>query len=125
MPINVSYPAIVDLIGGQGMTVKQQSRQLLVWFLLNHYRLGDVEAEDSVCDEHDDKGVDGVYVNDNSNEIIVLSSKLKTGNPLGQLGHGDLKELAGTITQFRTPGGVQQLIDTTRNDELKELLADR
>ena len=107
------------------MTVKQQSRQLLVWFLLNHYRLGDTEAEDSVCDEVDDKGLDGVYVNDNSNEIVVLSSKLKTGNPLAQLGHGELKELAGTILQMRTPEGVQQLIDTTTNDELKALLRDR
>ena len=125
MPIDVTYPAIVDLIHGHGMTVKQQSRQLLVWFLLNHYRLGDTEADDSVCDETDDKGVDGVYVNDNSNEIVVLSSKLRTGSPLAQLGHGELKELAGTIAQFRTPEGVQQLIDTTKNDELKALLRDR
>ncbi len=107
------------------MTVKQQSRQLLVWFLLNHYRLGDTEADDSVCDEFDDKGVDGVHVNDNSNEIVVLSSKLRIGNPLAQIGHAELKELAGTIMQMRTPEGVQQLIDTTKNDELKALLIDR
>jgi hypothetical protein len=49
MPINVTYsPAFVDLIGGQGMTEQEQSRQLLVWFLENYYRLDDSDAADCV-----------------------------------------------------------------------------
>jgi hypothetical protein len=125
MSIDLTYPAIVDLIGGQGMTVQEQSRQLLVWFLLNCYRLDDTEAIDSVCDKPDDKGIDGIYVNDDLGEIHVLSSVLRVKAPARTLGDGDLKDLQGTLAQLQTGDGVRQLIDTTQNQELKALLINK
>ena len=124
MSINLQYPDIVNLIGGDGMTVKQQSRQLLVWFLLNYYRLEEIDAFDSVCDESDDKGIDGIYVNDNIGEIHVLSSKLRTTSN-STLGDKDLKNLKGSMDKLRTGDGVRQLINTTSNNELKAILIDK
>lgn len=120
MAINVTYPTIVPLIGGDDMTVQQQSRQLLVWYLLNYERLDETEALDSVCDKPGDQGIDGLLVNDNVGEINVLSSVLKTQG--GGLGDKDLKNLYASMVQLRTGDGVRQIIANTPNAELRTLL---
>jgi hypothetical protein len=45
------------------------SRALLYWFLFNVYRLDEIESRDSVCDQRNDKGIDGVWVDEDSQPI--------------------------------------------------------
>lgn len=35
-----------------------------------------MDAQDAICDKANDKGVDGIYVDNNTEEIIVFQSKL-------------------------------------------------
>jgi hypothetical protein len=60
--INLDYSNLPKVIDGEGMDVKEQSRQFLVWFLQNYYHLEETEASDCVCDDRYDKGIDGIYV---------------------------------------------------------------
>jgi len=49
----------------------------LNWFLEHIYRLDQVAAEDTICDKSNDRGIDGIYVDENQLEIHVLQSKTK------------------------------------------------
>ncbi len=120
MSINLGYETLVELIGDQNMTVQEQSRRLLVWFLENYYRLDEIEAADSVCDKPYDKGIDGIYVNEELNQIDVFQSTIvKTEKTLGDKA---LKEFVGALSHLTTAENVQHLIATTQNVELKALL---
>jgi hypothetical protein len=123
MAITLTYETLVDLIGGREMNEQRQSRQLLVWFLENYYRLDPIDAADSVCDKPYDKGIDGIYVNEEFNQIDVFQSTLKT--TAKTLGDKALKEFVGSLSQLTTPEGVEHLIATTQNPELKALLTTR
>jgi len=62
--LRLDYPAIKQLYAGHAMTQRTESRQFLAWFLENYYRLDETELEDCICDGTDDKGIDGIYVNE-------------------------------------------------------------
>ncbi|MCJ7817553.1 MAG: AIPR family protein [Candidatus Thorarchaeota archaeon] len=86
------------------------------------YRLDDTDAYDAVCDGPDDKGVDGVYIDDNLERIDVLQSRLVKSSKGRTLGDTLLKEFVGTLAQFHNPDIVQEIAETTSNTELKKLL---
>ena len=63
MPIelDLTYPAILNAIKTEVATGRTESHALLVWFLQHFFRLEELEAQETVCDGPDDKGVDGIY----------------------------------------------------------------
>jgi alpha-glucuronidase len=87
------------------------------------YRLDETEAQDAVCDQRDDMGVDAVRVNDDSEEVVLFQAKRKEKIP-STLGDSDLKSFVGALTQFRTRESIEKLIAATENAELKKLLID-
>ena len=89
----------------------------LNWFLENIFRLDEVEADDAVCDKPNDRGIDGIYVDDTQEEIIVLQGKIKQKE--SSIGDQSLRDLAGALTQVESEEGVQGLIDGGGNTELK------
>ncbi len=123
-PLNLKYPDLLTLIGREVREGHSESRAFLVWVLRNLYRLDDIDAEDAICDGPDDKGVDGIYVDDNENRIDVFQSRI-VQNPDRTLGDVQLKEFVGSLTQFATPELIQQMADTTDNPELRGLLIDQ
>ena len=48
-----------------------ESASFLVWFLENVYRLEETDARDAVCDHSNDKGIDGIYVDHNNEEVRI------------------------------------------------------
>lgn len=52
-----------------------ESASFLVWFLENVYRLEETDARDAVCDHSNDKGIDGIYVDHNNEEIHFLQAR--------------------------------------------------
>lgn len=99
-----------------------ESNAFLAWFLENVYRLDEVAARDSICDSPNDKGVDGIYVDDASEEIHIIQTKLRQNDKPG--GENDLKNLAGTLNQFDTADSVDALLEGGANPELKSRLLD-
>jgi hypothetical protein len=69
----------VNLYSTEGM---RPSAAFLRWFLVNYIRVEDDEATDFICDNPNDKGIDGVYVDDLSQEILVLQTKYSTTGAL-------------------------------------------
>lgn len=75
-----------------------ESASFLVWFLENVYRLDEVEARDAVCDNTLDKGVDGIYVDHNDQEVHFLQAKIRqaTNGTIGDVGP---KNLVASVQQ--------------------------
>jgi hypothetical protein len=78
------------------MKSRTETRALLAWFLENYYRLEDLEVFDSVCDGSGDKGIDGIYVNNQLRQIDFFQVTLfKSGKKT--LGDAKLKQFCGAI----------------------------
>jgi len=108
---------IAPYLGGS----RTESRAFLAWFLENFYRLDPDASQDAVCDGTDDKGIDGIYVDDNLETIDVFQSKI-VENPSKSIGDTEIRRLAGTLTLFSSPTNVDALANDTRNLELQSLL---
>lgn len=100
-----------------------ESAAFMAWFFENYYRMEDVAARDSICDKPNDKGVDGIYVDDNLGEIHVVQAKLRQRDRAR--GEADLKDLVATLTQFQSAEAVEELQKGTASPELKRLLRDQ
>ncbi|WP_237214040.1 AIPR family protein [Falsiroseomonas oryziterrae] len=98
-----------------------ESAAFLNWFLEHIYRLDDVDARDAICDSSNDKGIDGVYVDEYAEEIILFQTKIRQ-NSAATLGDTALKEFLGSITQFETAEKVDAILQSAANAELKKII---
>jgi hypothetical protein len=121
--IDLSYPKILDLFAVHAVTQRTESRQFLAWFLENYYRLELSEIDDCICDGNYDKGIDGIYVNDQLTQIDVFQSRIvKSNKTLGDVG---LKEFKGSLDQFSDIKAIKNMQETTKNAELVGLLEEQ
>ena len=118
---DVNYPQILDTIKPCMVKGRTESHSFLVWFLRNYYRLDETQAIDTVCDGPDDKGIDGIYVDENLESVVVFQCKL-VQNRNRTLGDTVLKEFVGTLAQLREATGIDEIARTTANNELSRLL---
>ena len=97
------------------------STALLAWFLEAVWRLDPNVASDSICDGGGDKGIDAIYVDDDAREIIVFQSKHRNSEASTQ-GDNDLKSFVGVGHYFIDKSGVESLIASKPNVELRKLI---
>ena len=114
---NFTYPAVLEVIKPCLINGRTESHSFLVWYLQHYYRLDDTESHDTVCDGPDDKGIDGIYVDENFETVVVFQAKL-VQNSDRTLGDTQLKEFVGTLAQFNTPSEIERISSTTSNAEL-------
>jgi len=119
--VNLDYPKILDLCREHLDPKRTESASFLIWYLENYYRLDSLEAVDSVCDQRGDKGVDGIYVNDNDNTIDIFQCKLSQSKD-STIGDTALKEFYGTLSQFKSQASVQNLIDSGGDADVVRLV---
>lgn len=101
---------------------RTESAAFLLWFLQIIYRLDEVEAQDAVCDQSYDMGVDAVIVEDDQQEIVLLQGKCKEKFP-STIGDTDLREFMGTLARFATEETINQMVNSLMiGSELKRLL---
>lgn len=119
---DLNYANLKKLIARYESKGRAESASFLNWFLENIYRLNDVEADDAICDTHNDKGIDGIYVDNPSQEIHLIQAKVtqKDGRTIGD---NDLKTLVGSVEQFRTPESIDHILSGNANADLKRILA--
>ena len=106
--IDLTYPNILDLFPQHLDPKRTESASFLIWYFENYLRLDAVEAVDSVCDQSGDKGVDGIYVNEDANTIEVYQSRISQ-KKVSATGDKPLREFAGTLKQFDTSKTVADL----------------
>jgi len=52
--IDIDYPALLKLFPEHLDPKRSESAAFLIWYLENYYRLDEIEAVDSVCDQKGD-----------------------------------------------------------------------
>lgn len=91
----------------------------LNWFLEHIYRLDQVTAEDVICDKNNDRGIDGIYVDNDQLEVHIFQSKTKQK---GTMGDKDVREFSGTLNQLRDLAAYEQFIAGKVDQEIKDKL---
>jgi len=109
--INVDHPEVLDLVADYRASGRWDSAAFLIWYLENYYRLDPQEAIDSVCDKENDKGVDGIWVNEDEEAIVVFQSRLKE-DPSKKIGDSPLRTFGGTLLQFKTKAALKAMIES-------------
>lgn len=122
--LNLDYTSLVQIIQNYRVPGREEPSAFLSWFLVNIYRLDIIEVQDIVCDGRGDKGIDGIYVNENEECIDIFQSKTVQNNNK-TLGDTQLKEFVGSLQQLETAEGVDSMIATTGNEQLKNLLTEK
>ncbi|MCB9063487.1 MAG: AIPR family protein [Halobacteriovoraceae bacterium] len=100
---------------------RSRSASFLMWFLENFFELDTDNAISAVCDNTNDKGIDGLWVNDDSGEIYIFQSFLPKSAGKGT-GDSKLKEFMGVKEWFKNEETVQKLINSSANSDLKNIL---
>lgn len=105
--------------------LKQQYRNdnsaFLIWFLKNIFCLSEQESVDSVCDGSRDKGIDGIWVDENEEEIYIFQSEFSP-NDDRDAGDTKIREFVGVSNWFANENQVSNLLAALINLELKERL---
>lgn len=118
--MDLTYPTILNEISPFLAAGRSESASFLAWYFFNYLRLDEIESVDCVCDQRGDKGVDGIYLNRDAEQIEVYQSKIfqRPGSTIGDSG---LREFQGTLSQFATAESLQNLIDTASNSAVAQL----
>jgi len=98
-----------------------ESASFLIWFLENFFRLETQEAIDSICDQQNDKGIDGIYIDEEEEAIYLFQSKFSPNNNQSQ-GDNDLRNFIGAKTWFEDEDSVNNLLTSTASRDLKSLV---
>lgn len=100
---------------------RNESATFLNWFLENIYRLDSVKADDSICDSQNDKGIGGIYIDDNLGEIHYFQSKIRQ-RATGTIGDTNLKTFLSSVEQFSTPEKIDAILNSNASEYLKNLI---
>jgi len=119
--IDLSYPNVLNLFGYHLAPRRTESASFLIWYFENYLRLDSLEAVDSVCDDNGDKGIDGIYLNNDANTIEVYQSKLFQKH---QTSVGDklLREFCGSLSQLSNRESIENLVASSGNAEIVRLI---
>jgi len=98
-----------------------ESAAFLIWFLENFFRLETQEAIDSVCDQTNDKGIDGIYIDEEEERIYLFQSKYSPSDNQDQ-GDNDLRNFIGARQWFNDEDSINNLLASTASSDLKSLV---
>ena len=123
MALDLSYPNVQNLVRPYLGGPRTEFRAFLAWFLENVYRLESTGSADCICDGPDDKGVDGIYVEEEDNRIDILQAKIAQSEAK-TVGDTTLRDLVGTLEQFKSKSTIEALQKSTGNIELRSVLVE-
>lgn len=118
--VNVDYPHAQQLFADYACKGRSESASFLIWYLVNYYRLDPSEATDAVCDQGGDRGVDGIFVNDNDLTITIFQSKVSQRAD-STVGDATLRSFGGCLAQFKSAEDVREVITSNGNGQLAGL----
>jgi len=101
---------------------RAESSAFLIWFLENFFRIELQDAIDSVCDQTNDKGIDGIFVDDEEEKIYLLQSKFSPNDDRLQ-GDNDIRNFIGARQWFNDEISINNLLESTASRELKSLIS--
>lgn len=120
-PDDLKYQNLTKLIAPFASKGKTESITFLNWFLENIYRLDSVAADDSICDSTNDKGIDGIYVDTNNEEIHFFQCKIRQ-KETGTIGDVSPKTFVASVQQFDSSEKVAAVLSGDADAGLKRLI---
>ncbi len=100
---------------------RDDSSAFLIWFLENYFRIESQDAIDSVCDHTNDKGIDGIFIDDEDEIIYLFQSKFSPSNTQDQ-GDNDIRNFIGAREWLSDENRLIKLLSSTASHELKSLV---
>jgi len=100
---------------------RSDSSAFIIWFLENFFRIDRQDAIDCVCDQKNDKGIDGVFVDDEEEKIYLIQSKFSPVD-FQEQGDNDLRNFVGAKEWFKNEDTITNLLESTASKELKALV---
>lgn len=100
---------------------RSDSSAFIIWFLENYFRIERQDAIDCVCDNTNDKGIDGIFVDDEDEVIYLLQSKYSPIDNQDQ-GDNDIRNFIGAKSWFNSEESLNKLLSSTASKELKSLV---
>ena len=97
------------------------STALLAWFLETVWRMEPEDASNAICDGGGDKGIDALDANEDLMEITAFQAKRRAGSSTTQ-GDADLRTFVGVAAYFVDEGGIDALLASSPNEELRRLV---
>lgn len=99
---------------------------LLLWFLRNVVGVEELEAYDHVCDGDNDKGIDGLFVEQGTGDtdagtLVIYQSKY-TQSASGEVGPTDIDRLAGAANYFVDSSTLASLLASGPEQKLRDLI---
>ena len=121
MEVNNFYVRMRQEVSGYSIAGRQDTAAFLTWFLVNYYRIEPQDAVDSVCDHTNDKGIDGIWVDEENEVVYIFQSKFSPRDTQRQ-GDNDIRNFVGARQWFENENTVQELLNSTASHELKSLV---
>lgn len=100
---------------------RTESAAMLAWFLEHVWRMEPDEVEVALCDGGNDKGIDAIVVDNDAREISLFQAKRRRSAER-TLGDSDLKQFRGVAPYFRGADGIDDLLMSAPNMELRKLI---
>ncbi len=107
------------------------SRAFISYYLCLFFRLDYGDERDFICDKPNDKGIDAIYVNDETEEIYFIQSKFGDSTPEKyyksdkSIGDKDPSQFLGSVEKFKTKEGIDTILNSSKTaKELKDLITD-
>jgi hypothetical protein len=108
----------IQRYGSGGRT---DSASFLIWYLHNFFRLEEEDAISAVCDSPNDKGIDGILVDEDEEEVHLFQAKFSPDLERDQ-GDNDLRNFIGAKQWFASETTIESLLNSTASEELKALV---
>jgi AIPR protein len=118
---DLKYINLTKVIAPLSAKGKTESVTFLNWFLENIYRLDSVSADDCICDSQNDKGIDGIYVDTNNEEIHFFQCKIRQKDT-GTIGDVSPKTFVASVQQFDTSDKIDVMLKGDADQGLKKLI---
>ena len=119
--VKVDYPELLNNFPEHRDPKRSESASFLIWYLERYYRLDAQEAVDAVCDQGGDKGIDGIFINDNDQTITVFQSKISQKSN-STIGDASLRDFLGVLQQLKSKESVEHLLKSAGNAQVAALI---
>jgi hypothetical protein len=125
--LNAEYASVEEqaALAEAGGLAKERA-VLLLWFLRAMFGIDDLDAYEFVCDDDDDGGIDGLYLEEGSGEqdqdtLVIFQSKYpERPNPVGRT---SLEGLIANADKLQTAEGLRAFLVGRVNDQVRSLIA--
>ena len=100
---------------------KPTHKKFLRWFLIYVIGLDEISADDAICDGSGDKGIDGILVDHDDEEVIFIQSKVREKAD-AKIGDKYIREFHGSYGHLKTSQAIKKFLKTEPNKALEKII---